>query len=106
MIVAWRILYVTMLGRQYPNISCDAIFDEAEWMSVYAIIKDKAPPKKPPSLSSMVAMIASLGGHLGRKGDGDPGPKVMWTGMQKVPIYAEGWIQFGPGSKLSKTICV
>jgi|TARA_Y100001949_G_C15920262_1_gene300912 alkanesulfonate monooxygenase SsuD/methylene tetrahydromethanopterin reductase-like flavin-dependent oxidoreductase (luciferase family) len=29
-------------------------------------------------------LIASLGGYLGRKHDGPPGPKAMWTGLQRL----------------------
>ena len=27
-------------------------------------------------------MVASLGGFLGRKGDGEPGTKTLWIGLQ------------------------
>ena len=33
MIVAWRVLYTTMLGRECPQLSCEIIFSEAEWKS-------------------------------------------------------------------------
>ncbi|SFB56874.1 Transposase Tn5 dimerisation domain-containing protein [Azotobacter beijerinckii] len=29
-------------------------------------------------------LIASLGGYLGRKHDGPPGPKAMWIGWQRL----------------------
>ena len=29
-------------------------------------------------------MIARLGGFLARKGDGDPGPKALWIGLQRT----------------------
>ena len=29
-------------------------------------------------------MLASLGGHLNRKKDAPPGPKVIWIGLQRV----------------------
>jgi len=32
LIIAWRVLYVTMLGREYPNIDCEVLFDKAEWL--------------------------------------------------------------------------
>jgi hypothetical protein len=35
----------------------------------------------------MVAMVASLGGHLGRKHDGPPGPKTMWIGLQRMQDF-------------------
>ena len=39
----------------------------------------------------MVKLIASLGGYLGRKGDGPPGPKAMWVGMQRMADLALAW---------------
>lgn len=91
LIVAWRILYVTMIGRHCPDMSCDLIFDEQEWKSVYAITQRKKPPKVAPKLSAMIYMIASLGGYLGRKYDSDPGPQVMWIGMQRMRDFAIAW---------------
>lgn len=35
----------------------------------------------------MVRMIASLRGFLNRKGDGFPGPKTRWIGLQRVPDF-------------------
>jgi hypothetical protein len=29
-------------------------------------------------------MVASLGGFLGRKGDGEPGTQTMWLGLQRL----------------------
>ena len=30
MIIAWRVLFLTMLGRECPEMPCDVVFDEAE----------------------------------------------------------------------------
>ncbi|WP_018577048.1 IS4 family transposase, partial [Legionella shakespearei] len=54
MIVTWRILFLTMMGRTCPEISCDVFFDECEWKSVYAVLKKEKPPKVPPSLNDMI----------------------------------------------------
>jgi hypothetical protein len=32
----------------------------------------------------MIRLIASLGGFLGRKGDGEPGAKTLWIGLQRI----------------------
>ena len=32
----------------------------------------------------MIRLIASLGGFLGRKSDGEPGAKTLWIGMQRT----------------------
>jgi len=91
MIVAWRILYVTMLGRSYPDIRCDVVFEEEEWKSAYYAAKNKRPPKKAPLLKEMMRMIAELGGYLARKSDGEPGAQAIWIGMQRMQDMAYGW---------------
>jgi hypothetical protein len=91
MIVSWRIMHVMMLGREWPDLPCDVAFDDDEWQAVYAAVKKERPPSRPPSMKTMVGLIASLGGWLGRKCDGPPGPKAMWTGMQRMTDLAHGW---------------
>ncbi|MBI2917527.1 MAG: hypothetical protein HYY01_05980 [Chloroflexi bacterium] len=29
-------------------------------------------------------MVGRLGGHLGRKSDGEPGAESLWTGLQRL----------------------
>lgn len=94
MIVAWRVLYLTTLGRVCPEIGCDCVFEPDEWQSVYAIVIKKPPPKKPPKLNEIILMIAKLGGFLSRKSDGDPGPKVMWIGIQRMRDFTLAWGTF------------
>jgi len=94
LIVAWRILYLTMLGRNCPDMECSIVFEPSEWQSVYAIITKKPPPLNPPKLNEIILMIAKLGGFLGRKADGHPGFKVMWIGMQRMRDFALAWETF------------
>lgn len=96
LIVAWRVLYVLMLGRKCPTIGCDAVLSEAEWKSVWVIVKAEEAPAQPPPLGDMVIMIAELGGYLNRKHDGPPGPQTMWIGLQRVRDFATAWSAFGP----------
>jgi hypothetical protein len=106
MIVAWRVYYVTMLGRECPDLPCDIAFDEDEWKAVYTVVKNQPPPKKPPSLKTMVGLVASLGGHLGRKSDGEPGPKALWIGMQRMTDLVRGWRAFAQhGSAETEPAC-
>lgn len=99
LIVAWRVLYVLMLGRECPHLRCDAIFSEAEWKSVYVIANHAPAPKKPPTLEMIIPMIAELGGYLGRKHDGPPGPQTMWIGLQRMRDFAIAWSEFGPATR-------
>jgi hypothetical protein len=90
MIIAWRVLYLTMLGRESPELPCDVAFAEEEWQPVYVVAKRKPPPEQPPSLDQMVRMIAGFGGFLTRKGDGFPGPQTIWIGLQRGRDSAAG----------------
>jgi hypothetical protein len=113
MIVAWRILYLTHLGRSCPELPCGVVFEEAEWKSVVLVERAAQAKKKKsgskrdgskgqgtrklaePSLAEMILLVAKQGGHLGRKGDGPPGPQVMWQGLERVRNFAEAWQAFG-----------
>jgi hypothetical protein len=98
-IAAWRILYVTMLGREAPNLPCNALFADEEWKSAWMICTDKPPPKKPPALKVFLPMLAELGGYNGRKHDGPPGPKALWIGIRRMTDFALAWCSFGPKEK-------
>lgn len=87
MIIAWRILFLTQLGRECPEMSCEVVFDTAEWQAVYLVTERKPPPDAPPSLDRMVRMVAGLGGFLNRKGDGFPGPQTLWIGLQRAADF-------------------
>jgi hypothetical protein len=87
-VVAWRILFLTMQGRETPEMPCDAILSQDEWKALCAFSTKKLPPPKPPSLKEAVVMIARLGGFLGRKGDGHPGTTTVWRGLQRLEDIA------------------
>jgi hypothetical protein len=88
-IIAWRVLWLTMLGRNCPEMSCDAVFETDEWQAAYIVKNKQTPPKIPPDLNAMISTIASFGGFLGRKSDGFPGPQSLWIGLQRVRDFAE-----------------
>ena len=69
LIIAWRILYVVIMGRHYPDISCECVFSREEWQTAIVVLYRKKPPKSPPTLNEMIRMVASLGGYLNRKSD-------------------------------------
>lgn len=92
-VVAWRILYLTMAGRDTPNLPCTVIFEDYEWKALWVFVfKDPdAPPEITPTLREVTRTIGRLGGHLGRKSDGEPGILTMWRGLQRLPDIAEVW---------------
>jgi hypothetical protein len=85
LVVAWRIFFLAKQGRETPDVPCTVFFEEAEWKALVAYVThNPLPPARPPTLQEAIRMVASLGGFLGRKGDGHPGTKSMWLGLQRL----------------------
>jgi hypothetical protein len=99
MIVAWRTLYVTRLGRDFPDLDCEAVFEPSEWRAVYQVTQKRTPPKSPPKLQEMVRMVAQLGGYVNRKRADEPGAETIWKGLQRMHDMAQCWDLFGPGRR-------
>ena len=89
-ILAWRILHLVTLGQECPGLPCDVVFDPEEWQAAWMVVHRQKPSPEPPPLGERVRLVARLGGFLGRKSDGSPGPKAIWEGMEKVRHYAVG----------------
>lgn len=89
MVVAWRIARLMRLGRTCPDLDASLFFDRDEWTAAYVLNKKK-PPAKPPRLNEVVRLVAMCGGFLGRKGDGEPGAKTIWRGLQNIMMFAAG----------------
>ena len=65
MIVAWRVYYLTMLGRETPDVPCSVFFAEAEWkvLTAHAVRKPE-PAAEPPSLYEVIVMVARLDDYI------------------------------------------
>ena len=84
-IVAWRLLWLTYEARKNPEKKIDRVLNEAECQVLYLATERKKPlPTESPTLREAVRKIASLGGFLGRKSDGEPGVKTLWRGWQRL----------------------
>ena len=84
LIIAWRVMLLTMTGRRCPDMPCDVVFETEEWHAVYIVSERRPPPEEPPPLDTMVRMLAGFGGFLNRKHDGHPGNKSVWIGLQRT----------------------
>jgi hypothetical protein len=92
MVIAWRIFHLTKLGRETPDVPCTVFFEDAEWKALVAYkTQNPIPPENPPPLREAIHMVASLGGFLGRKGDGEPGTKALWLGLQRLDDLTDMW---------------
>ncbi|CAP64009.1 transposase, IS4 family [Cupriavidus taiwanensis] len=89
MVVAWRIARLMRLGRTCPDLDAGLLFERDEWRAAFNLDKKK-PPKTSPRLNEVVRLVAMLGCFLARKGDGEPGVKTIWQGLQRVVDFAAG----------------
>lgn len=91
-VVAWRIYHLVKLGRETPDASCEVYFEQAQWKALVAFVnKDPVAPTHAPTLRQATHMLATLGGYLGRKGDGEPGAKALWLGLQRLDDITATW---------------
>lgn len=90
LVISWRILYLTHLGRHYPDLPCGSVFEEAEWRSACAVVGRKKNAAEP-TLGEFTLILGKLGGHLGRKSDGPPGPQSIWRALTRVRDFACAW---------------
>lgn len=95
-IVAWRVMYVTYLNRECPDLPCDVVFSDGEWKSVWSVVKKSSLPKDVPSLSVFMVLLASLGGYNNRPDEDPPGPQVVWVGIRRMTDFVLAWNAFGP----------
>ena len=91
MVIAWRIMLMTLLGRECPELPAEVLFSdiEIEVLRAYAAKKNTEPPKQ---LREAVQLVAALGGYLGRKNDPPPGHQTMWKGYAHLQILCAGYL--------------
>ncbi len=91
-VVAWRIYYLNKLGREVPQAPCTVYFEEAEWKALMAFTTNNPVAlTQPPTLREAIRRVASLGGFLGRKSDGEPGTQTLWIGLQRLDDIVTLW---------------
>ncbi|HEX2203799.1 MAG TPA: IS4 family transposase, partial [Longimicrobium sp.] len=75
-------------ARTSPEHPCTAALKEVEWKVLHQMTNPgQALPDRPPALRTAVRQVARLGGFLGRKGDGEPGVKVIWRGLRRLADF-------------------
>lgn len=88
-IVAWRVSWLTMLGRGPKSASPATVFTHAE----RALLERATPERKrdePRDLDCYVRAVARLGGYLDRAADPPPGTTVIWRGFSCLADLVEG----------------
>lgn len=97
MIVAWRIMALSKTGRETPGCPASVFLEESEWKALYCYMeKTSQPPVDSPNMGQAMRWVAKLGGFIGRKGDGNPGPTVLWRGLRRLNDITKTLLFFLP----------
>jgi hypothetical protein len=83
-IIAVRLMHVTYRARDEPDAPATVVFSLEEIEALHVRVYKTLPPAAAPSLGATVRLLGRLGGHLGRKGDGEPGVTVLWRGWMRL----------------------
>jgi hypothetical protein len=90
MVVAWRIMLMTLMGRETPELPAEVLFSDLE-IEVLTAFAKKRKLKPPNDLGNAVLLVGRLGGHLGRSRDPPPGHQLMWYGYVDLQLMCEGY---------------
>jgi hypothetical protein len=90
-VVAWRVYWMTMLGREKPDTPCDQILSEEEWHVLSAWATGKISATVPNSQQAM-RWIGKMGGWQSRGKQDNPGTTCMWRGLARLPTMAQGYL--------------
>ena len=90
-VIAWRIMLMTLLGREVPSLPAEVMFSDLEIdvLNAYTQKKTKNPSN---TLGAAVTLVAKMGGYLHRTSDPDPGHQIMWRGYSYLQIMCEGFL--------------
>lgn len=87
-IVAVQLLRMRDLSLHDPERPAVEVVPEA-WGEVLSTVR-KLKPSQPLTIQQFVKHLAGLGGHLGRKCDGEPGWITLWRGLEKRLLILRG----------------
>jgi len=89
MVIAWRVMLMTLLGREVPELPPELLFSDVELRVLGDFAQTRRRPRpRPTQLGEAVRLVAILGGYLDRKHDPPPGHQLMWHGYTKLTAMA------------------
>jgi hypothetical protein len=91
-VVAWRLLWLAYLAREEPDGDGEGLLTPREGVVLGAWMEQHRHSwPEQPTTREVVRAIARMGGFLGRRGDGEPGVKVLWRGLRTLDLLVEGY---------------
>ena len=89
-VIAWRLMLMTLLGREVPECDAELLFSDTELRFLADYAADAALPA-PRTLAGAVLLVALLGGYQNRKHDPPPGHQLMWRGYERMSLATLGY---------------
>ena len=90
LVIAWRIMVMTLLGRELPELPAEVLFSDIE-IRVLAGWAKTVGAKAPITLGEAVRLVARIGGYINRNNDPPPGYELMWFGYQLLTAMCTGY---------------
>ena len=89
-VIAWRLMLMTLLGREVPECDAELLFSDIElrFLADYAADCGLSAPD---TLAGAVLLVALLGGYQNRKHDPPPGHELMWRGYERMSLATFGY---------------
>lgn len=91
LVVAWRVYWLAMLGRDSPDTLCDQILSRQEWQ-VLSTWATGTMAETVPTAQQAARWIGQLGGWLARGRQDNPGTTCMWRGLARLPDIVRGYL--------------
>ena len=89
-VIAWRLMLMTLLGREVPECDAELLFSDIElrFLTDYAAAAALPAPR---NLAGAVLLVALLGGYQNRNHDPPPGHQIMWRGYERMSLATLGY---------------
>ena len=87
-IVAIRLLQMRTAARETPTRPAHEVAPR-KWIEMLRVIR-KIPASRELTIRDFVRQLGGLGGHMLRKGDGEPGWITLWRGYEKLQLLLRG----------------
>jgi len=89
MVIAWRVMLMTLLHREQPDLPPQTMFSDVE-LQVLARFAEVKAYRQPDTAGNAIWLLARLGGYRARSSDPPPGIIVIWRGCTKLEAMAAG----------------
>ena len=88
-VIAWRLMLMTLLGREVPQCAAELMFTDIELRFLALCRQQPLAGAATPRRRSASRRI--LGGYQNRKHDPPPGHQIMWRGYERMSIATLGY---------------